>query len=204
MPKRDKNCDQCEDVKGCAKCHEKFFSQVFDEYSEDKKCTLCDPNCKKCIDDKGCTECNSRYYPSYNKSMWADGCYACKEGCIKCDERRVCSLCGEGYQSYGSLCFACSLPNCKSCPTHMSTCTECKDGYNLVSIFGINQKCSGSNGLSYGKIMIILLVLFVCCVAGVMVNCYMQSSRTPVADINPRTEDTFGLTTEDNITTPLN
>lgn len=199
----DKNCDKCEDLVGCSKCQEKFFAQLVDFYSEEKKCTMCDPNCTNCVDDKGCSECKPRFYPKYNSTQMADTCSACTDGCLTCSSTWSCSSCEEGYRTSGSYCYACTVPNCKSCPTYSSTCTACKDGFTLVSAFGINQKCSGSDGLSYAKIMIILVVLFFCCVASIMITRCIQKDRSPGADANQRTEETITLNAEDNLTNPL-
>lgn len=170
------NCSSCysysdgnnSEILMCLECSEGYAVDVSSGYEE---CTdACGENCYYCLSDDGyCTGCNSGYTAddygecqedtASTSSDCAVGefyddsneeCTSCGENCLFCYSSTYCYSCEEGYVSSTGSCVACSVENCGSCSTYLSTetCSSCAVGYAFAFDPENKQENTGDEDIS--------------------------------------------------------
>lgn len=112
----------------CTACGDGF-------YLRDGTCVACHASCATCSDSTYCNTCKTGYFNATNADYRT--CVSCSTGCISCTSASSCTTCATRYRLSASACVACSA-NCLQCTN--SACTNCEDGYGLIS--GVCQICS--------------------------------------------------------------
>eukprot|EP01022_Parablepharisma_sp_SALTPOND_P020107 TRINITY_DN356_c0_g1_i6.p1 TRINITY_DN356_c0_g1~~TRINITY_DN356_c0_g1_i6.p1 ORF type:complete len:1096 (+),score=69.50 TRINITY_DN356_c0_g1_i6:1905-5192(+) len=121
------NCKECGTDTKCTNCYTGYFV----DNTDDKKCNPLPTNCISATDTETCTACKEGY-----QKYITTPCPPCETGCATCDDYSPatgkCSGCLPGwFRTTENKCTQCGS-TCKTC-SDASTCSDCIDGYYLVS-----------------------------------------------------------------------
>ena len=106
-----------------------------------------------------CDDCTEGYYKESGSDKCEKKCEDKFKNCEKCNERE-CIECAEGYFSKSGVCLSIDayIPNCVNLNIISFQCDDCKEGYELKSVY----RCVKSDA-NYFKISTIylLFILFI-------------------------------------------